>query len=116
MGFGLRRACRCRRDSSGFHYSRASRHSNHFPTKALKIELSAHREMRTNLGDQGSQVRVLSPRFAAHCSAVQPFPLSFRRFQLAGISHFAGTSTHSLVDFLSCKTTLIRAGRPDRAG
>jgi hypothetical protein len=47
---------------------------------------------------------------------VQPFPLSFRRFQLAGISHFAVTSTHSLIDVLSCKTTLSRVGRPDRAG
>jgi hypothetical protein len=65
--------------------------------------------MRTNLGDQGSQVRVLSPRFAAHCTAVKPFPLDCSRFQLAGISHFAGTSTHSLIDVLSCKTTLSRA-------
>src|ERR1035437_9256646 len=65
--------------------------------------------MRTGLGDQGSQFRVLSPRFAAHCSAVQPFPLRFSRFQLAGISHCAGTSTHSQVDVLSCKTTLFRA-------
>jgi hypothetical protein len=38
---------------------------------------------------------------------VQPFPLSCSRFQLAGISHFAGTSTHSLIDVLSCKTTLF---------
>jgi hypothetical protein len=40
---------------------------------------------------------------------VQPFPLGCSRFQLAGISHFAGTSTHSLIDVLSCKTTLSRA-------
>jgi hypothetical protein len=58
-------------------------------------------------GTKGSQVRVLSPRFAAECTAVQPFPLSCSRFQLAGISHFAGTSTHSLIDVLSCKTTLF---------
>ena len=45
--------------------------SNHFPTKALKVELSMRREIRTSLGDQGSQVRVLSPRFAAHYVAVQ---------------------------------------------
>jgi hypothetical protein len=65
--------------------------------------------MRTSLEDQGSQVRVLSPRFAAGCTAVKPFPLGCSRFQLAGISHFAGTSTHSQLDVLSCKTTLSRA-------
>jgi hypothetical protein len=71
--------------------------------------------MRTSLGDQGSQVRVLSPRFASHCSAVKLFSLSCSRFQFAGISHFAGTSPHSLVDVLSCKTTLFRTTVGSRA-
>src|ERR1017187_1550364 len=69
--------------------------------------------MRTSLGDQGSQVRVLSPRFAAHCTAVKLFSLSCSQFQLAGISHFAGTSPHSLIDVLSCKTTPSRAPSAD---
>ena len=101
--------CGCRRDSNGFQYARSSRHSNHFPTKALKLEINPNREISAGLGDQGSQVRVLSPRFAAHCTAVKSFPADCSGFQLAGISHFAGTSTHSLIDVLSCKTTLSRA-------
>ncbi len=56
---------RCRDDSNGFQHACSSRHSNHFPTKALQVELSQHREMGTSLGDQGSQVRVLSPRDSA---------------------------------------------------
>jgi hypothetical protein len=68
--------------------------------------------MTTSLGDQGSQVRALSPRFAVHCTAVQPFPLSCSRFQLAGISHFTGTSPHTVIDDLSCKTTLSPAPSP----
>ncbi len=69
--------------------------------------------MRTSLGDQGSQVRVLSPRFAADCTAVQPFSRNCSRFQVVGISHFAGTSHHSLIDVLCCKTTLSRAPSAD---
>jgi hypothetical protein len=54
--------CGCRRGSNGFQEARSCRPSNHFPTKALKLELNPSREIRTGLGDQGSQVRVLSPR------------------------------------------------------
>jgi hypothetical protein len=79
------------------------------PQNHSKIELSTHREMRTSLGDQRSQVRVLSPRFAADCSAVKPFPADCSRFQLVGISHSAGTSTYSRIACLSYRTTLFRA-------
>jgi hypothetical protein len=44
--------------------------------------------MSTNLGDQGSQVRVLSPRLAVQCTAVKLLSLGCCRFQLAGIGHF----------------------------
>ena len=60
--------------------------------------------MSTSLGDQGSQVRVLSPRFAAVSNAVKPAPADCNEFQVAGI-HAAGTSTHFLIDMLSCKTS-----------
>jgi hypothetical protein len=103
------------RNSNGFHRTCPSRHSNQSPTKPLKIELSTHREMRTSLGDHGSQVRVLSPRFAADCSAVKPLPADCSRFQLVGISHSTGTSTYSRIDCLSCQTTLFRAKRPAMA-
>jgi hypothetical protein len=56
------------RDSKGVHHACSSRHSNHFRTKALQVEFSAHREISTGLGDQGSQVRVLSPRAFANSS------------------------------------------------
>jgi hypothetical protein len=98
-------------DSNGFQHSRSSRHSNQFPTKPLKIELSAHQEIRTSLGDQGSQVRVLSPRFAAVSNAVKPAPADCNGFQRIPTcrNHPAGTSTHTLIDVLSCKTTLFHA-------
>jgi len=99
----------CPRDFKEIHHPCSSRHSNQFSTKPLFLNLASRLQMRTHLGDQGSQVRVLSPRFAAYCTAVNVFSLSRSRFQLAGISHFAGTSTHSLIDVLSCKTTLSRA-------
>ena len=51
--------------------------------------MSRH-QIRTGLGDQGSQVRVLSPRFAVRCTGVKLLSLVCSRFQLAGISHFAG--------------------------
>ena len=100
-------------DCSGFHHTRSSRHSNQFSTKPLFLNSAPWLKISTSLGDQGSQVRVLSPRFAAHFTAVKLFSLSCSRFQLAGISHFAGTSTHSLIDVLSCKTTLSRAPSAD---
>jgi hypothetical protein len=103
----------CRRGSNGFQEARSSRHSNHFPTRALKRELNPSREISTSLGDQRSLVRVLSPRFAAHCIAVKPFPLSCSRFQHAGISHFAGNRRHSLLMILFCKTSLAAPSADD---
>jgi len=79
--------------------------------KPLFLNSISRSEISAGLGDQGSQVRVLSPRFAAHCTAVKPFSADCSGFQLPGISHFAGTSTHSLIDVLSCKTTLSRGPR-----
>ena len=53
---------RCRDDSNGFQRACPSRHSNHFPIESTLKRTHCSSEMRTNLGDQGSQVRVLSPR------------------------------------------------------
>ena len=58
---------------------------------------------RSHLGVVGAPIR--SP---LHCSEAISTQL---RCQLAGISHFAGTSRHSLIEFLSCKTTLSRHRR-----
>ena len=44
---------------------------------------------------------------------IEKLPAYCSRFQLPGISHFAGTSTHSLIDVLSCKTTPSRAPSAD---
>jgi hypothetical protein len=110
------RAGACSRNSNGLHRMCSSRHSNQFPTKPPFLNSMSRHEIRTSLGDQGSQVRVLSPRFAAqlHC-AVKPFPLSCSRFQLAGISHFAGTSPHSLIDALDRASARERLKTGSRA-
>jgi hypothetical protein len=57
-------AYRCRRDSNGIHHARASRHSNQFATKPLFLNSISWSSISAGLGDQGSQVRVLSPRLA----------------------------------------------------
>ncbi len=47
--------------------------ANHVSNNRLHLNSERICSQITTLGDQGSQVRVLSPRFAAHCTAVQPF-------------------------------------------
>jgi hypothetical protein len=49
-------------DSSAFQRGGTSALSEPSPTKPLLDELRLRREISTGLGDQGSQVRVLSPR------------------------------------------------------
>ncbi len=78
-------ACSCRRDSNGFHQPRSSRHSNQFATKPLFLNSPVRLEISTGLGDQGSQVRVLSPRRTRNLSAVQGFPC--RAFGLRTLRH-----------------------------
>jgi hypothetical protein len=87
----------CRRDSNGFQHTCSSNLSNQFATNTNFLNSRELRQMITSLGDQGSQVRVLSPRFAADSTAVKPFPADFSGFHLAGISNSAGTSTYSLI-------------------
>jgi hypothetical protein len=55
-------AYRWRTPSNAFHQARSSRHSNQFATKPLFLNSSSRPEISTGLADQGSQVRVLSPR------------------------------------------------------
>jgi hypothetical protein len=92
------------------------RGAGNIPTKSPKrrniLNSIVQREISAGLGDQGSQVRVLSPRFAAHCTAVKPLPPDCSGFQVAGITHSAATSVYSLIDGLSCRTTLSLAAEP----
>ena len=57
------------RKSNGFHRTCSSRHSNQFATKPLFLILVVLLETSTSLGDQGSQVRVLSPRRTRNLSS-----------------------------------------------
>jgi hypothetical protein len=52
----------CRRDSNGFQLTRSSNHSNQYSTKTNFLNSTRRRQISTSLGDQGSQVRVPSPR------------------------------------------------------
>jgi hypothetical protein len=68
-------------DSNGFQLARTSNHSNRFATIANILNSVASPQMSTGLGDQGSQVRVLSPRLSSILntgmgvsSPVQPRP------------------------------------------
>lgn len=65
----------CRRDSNGFHCTCSSRHSNQIPTKPLLRNSILRHEIGAGLGDQGSQVRVLSPRRTRKLISVQGFPV-----------------------------------------
>jgi hypothetical protein len=47
---------------NGFQEAWTSTLSNHFSTRAIFLTSTASRQMSTSLGDQGSQVRVPSPR------------------------------------------------------
>jgi hypothetical protein len=68
---------RRRRDFSGSHVTCTSNHSNHFATITNILNSSGHRQMSTSLGDQGSQVRVLSPRASANSdrNVIVPFAI-----------------------------------------
>src|ERR1035441_5871201 len=82
---------RRRGDSNGFQQARSGRHSNQFATKPPFLNSALRLETSTNLGDQGSQVRVLSPRrtpefeFATSGCAVQALSPNWSRSQRVGI-------------------------------
>jgi hypothetical protein len=64
-----------------FHRTCSSRHSNQFATKPLILNSVTLSEIRTSLGDQGSQVRVLSPRRTRNLISVQGQVRTLRRWR-----------------------------------
>ncbi len=91
------------------HNARSSRHSNQFSTKPLFFNSVSRLLIRTSLGDQGSQVRVLSPRRTRNLSS------------RGGVARFAGrlraTGCCGLTrnDDFSCKRHHSPRLRPDAA-
>jgi len=73
-------------DSAAFHFAGTSALSNQIPTTPLYLNSAPRPEISTGLGDQGSQVRVLSPRLVLRCSRFQRTPPRCTGLYFAGIS------------------------------
>ena len=80
------------------------------PRNHSKSNSARHREMRTGLGDQGSQVRVLSPRRARNVSSRRAVPRC-----VEGLPGANGVSCLTRNEYFSCKRHQSQRLRSDDA-